>query len=170
MDVMKNTRTVLLRAATLAGILVVLTLAINVSWFDEALHPDLVRLMPAQPVSMDGNAYPLIYGLLAADYQDPRAAGLAVIQMLRDKFEAGERTSISSEEMAGILGGPSADEGWASLVAGIAFNARFETDCADRLIAEVTALSSVRLLDMHAHPNNAKSISSSSDHIASPMT
>jgi hypothetical protein len=137
MEVSTKLRRIGIRIAALAGALVALTLFINLSWFDEELHPDLARLMPPQPVSMEGNAYPLVYGFLAADDRDPRAAGMAVIEILRERFAAGERATLSDQEMDEVLGNPAPAEVWNELFPSNDCNSRFELDCADRLIDEV---------------------------------
>jgi hypothetical protein len=136
MDVSKQLRITLARIGILAGVLVALTLFINLSWFDEALHPDLVRLAAPQPVSMAGNAYPLIYGFPAASGRDPREAGLAIIETLRRRFESGENATLSAQEIDDILGNPGSGEDWSETFPGIDCNSRFEIDCADRLIAD----------------------------------
>jgi len=137
MDVMKKIRSLVLKAAALAGVLFALTVIVNFSWFDEALHPDLARLMPPQPVSMDDNAYPLIYGFPAANDRDPREAGLEIIRRLREHYASGERVTLAAEEMDEILGRRNSDDDWSSLYPGVSCNSRFEIDCADRLIVEL---------------------------------
>jgi hypothetical protein len=136
MEVSTRIRAVGIRIAAIAGAVVVLTLIINLSWFDEELHPELVRLMPPQPVSMEDNAYPLVYGLLAANDRDARTAGLEIIETLRSRFAAGEPVTLSAGEIDDILGNPDPTEVWNELYPSTTCNARFELDCADRLIAE----------------------------------
>ena len=139
MDVSTRIRAVGIRVAAIAGAVVLLTLFINLSWFDEELHPELARLMPPQPVSMEDNAYPLVYGLLAADDRDSRAAGLEIIDTLRSRFAAGGRATLSAEEIDDILGNPDPAEVWNELFPSASCNSRFEIDCADRLIAELAS-------------------------------
>jgi len=134
---MQKIRSLLLKTAALAGVLLALTVIINFSWFDEALHPDIARLMPPQPVSMDDNAYPLVYGFPAADDRDPREAGLEIIRRLRERYAGGERMTLAAEEMDEILGREESDDDWSSLYPGVSCNSRFEIDCADRLIADI---------------------------------
>jgi hypothetical protein len=129
----------LMRAVILLAALVAATLFINLSWFDEPLHPDLAALLPAQPVSMDDNAYPLFYGLMAADDRDPRSAGLEIIARLRDRYQRGEPVGLSDDEMSQILGSPDTtrDDAWRDGIESIGCNSRFEIDCAERMIADV---------------------------------
>jgi len=141
MEVTTGIRAIGWRIAALAGVLLALTLIINLSWFDEELHPELARLLPPQPVSMADNAYPLVYGLLAADDRDPRAAGLEIIETLRARFAAGERATLSEQEIDDILGNPDPAEVWNEIYTSTTCNSRFEIDCADRLIAELAQAS-----------------------------
>lgn len=136
MDVMQTLRTLATRAAWLVGILIVFTIVINLSWFDEDLHPDLARLAEAQPVSMQGNAYPAVYGFKAADDTDARAAGLAIIERLREHYRTAERVSLTDGELNELLGNPPADEVWRDRFPSISCVSRFELDCADRLISD----------------------------------
>lgn len=137
MDVSKQLRVAAARIGILAGALVTLTIFINLSWFDETLHPDLARLTPPQPVSMEANAYPLIYGFPAAGDRDPREAGLSIIETLRERFERGEEITLSAQEIGDILGNPQTQDGWNRIFPTLDCNARFAIDCADRLIADV---------------------------------
>ena len=136
MDVSKQVRVVAARIGILAGVLVALTILINLSWFDETLHPELARLAPPQPVSMEDNAFPLIYGFPAASDRDPRQAGLAIIETLRERFEGGERATLSEQEIDDILGSPETQDLWNGIFPAIDCSARFAIDCADRLIAD----------------------------------
>jgi hypothetical protein len=136
MDVSKQLRVATTRFGILAGVLVALTILINLSWFDERLHPDLVRLASPQPVSMEGNVYPLIYGFPAASDRDPRQAGLAIIETLRARFASGDGATLSEQEIGDILGNPDAPDVWNGIFPALDCNARFEIDCADRLIAD----------------------------------
>ncbi|HUF73618.1 MAG TPA: hypothetical protein VMR74_12045 [Gammaproteobacteria bacterium] len=136
MDVSKQLRVAAARIGILAGVLVALTIFINLSWFDETLHPDLARLAPPRPVSMEGNAYALIYGFPAASDRDPRRAGLAIIEILRQRFESGEDITLSEQEIGDILGNPETQDVWNGIFPAIDCNARFAIDCADRLIAD----------------------------------
>lgn len=137
MDVWTKIRGLLLRGGVLIAALVALTLVINLSWFDEPLHPDLQRLKTPQPVSMEDNAYPLIYGFPAADGRDPRAAGLAIIETLRERYREGRRMALGDEEMNEILGGSGLDDGWRASFSSLPCNSRFALDCAEQLIADV---------------------------------
>lgn len=136
MEVSTRLRAMGLRATLLIGALGALIVFINLSWFDEELHPDLARLIPPQPVSMDDNAYPLIYGFLAAGDRDSRAAGIEIIETLRERFAAGERATLSADEIDDILGHPNQTDVWNELFPSSTCNSRFDIDCADRLIAE----------------------------------
>lgn len=135
MEVSTAVRKSAARVGVLAGILIALTFLINLAWFDEAPHPDLVRLAPPQPVSMEDNAYPLIYGFPAASDTDPQEAGLTTIRMLRQHFENGAGATLTEQELDDILGNPEAVDVWSERFPDIDCNTRFEIDCADRLIA-----------------------------------
>ncbi len=143
MEVMKNVRSLAVRAAALLGILVALTLVVNLSWFDEDLHPDVAQLIPPKPVSMRDNAYPLVYGFTAARDRDPREVGIEIVTRLRERYEKGEPVAVSADEMAELLGTPISGDDWSGLLPGVACNARFELDCADRLIADLAQIDRV---------------------------
>ena len=137
MDVKQMAAKATLRLAALIGILIAFTLIINLSWFDEELHPDLARMLPPQPVSMDGNAYPNVYGFLAAEGLDPHAIGVEIIDLLRQRFARGERANVTVDEMVAINGDTDLTDVPNSTYTSITCNPRFELDCADRLIREV---------------------------------
>ena len=131
-------RRALVRSALAVAALVLVTVFINLSWFDEPLRPELVALQKPEPVSMDGNAYALIYGLPAAADTDPRQAGLEIIGRLRERYAAGERVTLEDGEIERILGASNADAGaWRADYPGLDCNSRFELDCAARLVADV---------------------------------
>ena len=136
MKVNVRVRGLLVRALVLLAVLAVLTVFINLSWFDEPLHPDLAALSTPQPVSMEGNAYTLIHGLPAADDRDPRAAGEAIVRALRERYRQGERIALSTDELNDILGGSNLDQAWQAEFQSLTCNARTSLDCADRLIVE----------------------------------
>jgi len=130
-------RSLLVRGLALVGVLVAFTLFINLSWFDEPLHPELVALRTPQPVSMEDNSYPLVYGFAAASDRDPLVAGLAIVRKLRERYENGERMTLSDEELGEILGDAGSDGDWRAAFPSFDCNSRLSMDCADRLIAEV---------------------------------
>jgi hypothetical protein len=134
---MKTVKGLLLRGGILIAVLVAVTLFINLSWFDEPLHPDLVALRMPQAVSMDDNAYPLVYGFAAANDRDPRAAGLAMVARLRERYQQGAEIGLDAAELAEILGPPNLDDGWQAEFASISCNSRLALDCAGLLIADV---------------------------------
>ena len=74
--------------------LALLAVAINLSWFDEPLLPELEALRKPQPVTLDGNAYPLALGFLAEEGRDPRAAGVEIIGILQARREQGEPATM----------------------------------------------------------------------------
>jgi hypothetical protein len=140
MDVMQKIRRIAIRAAWLVGILIVFTIVINLSWFDEDLHPDLARLVEAEPVSMQDNAYPAVYGFKAGNDRDARAAGLAIVERLRERYRNGERITLTDSEIDEVLGSLPADEAWRDRFSSISCVSRLELDCADRLIADFEAV------------------------------
>jgi hypothetical protein len=137
MDIRKTIRALPLRAGLLLAALVAFTITINLSWFDEPLHPDLERLAVPEAVSMEDNAYPLIYGFPAASDKDPRAAGLAVVEALHERYRAGRRLTLTDDEMGKILGGPAEDDAWRASFSSLTCNSRFSLDCADQVIADI---------------------------------
>ncbi|HLF13239.1 MAG TPA: hypothetical protein VJA26_18725 [Gammaproteobacteria bacterium] len=137
MKIQPAIRGLLARGLLLLAVLAGLTILINLSWFDEPLHPDLLALSTPRPVSMDDNAYPLIYGLPAAEDKDPIAAGRTIVQELRERYQQGRRIALSVEEMDAILGGSGLDVPWQGKVESLTCNSRSSLDCADRLIAQV---------------------------------
>ncbi len=135
MDMRTRIRALLWRGGLLIAALVALTVVMNLSWFDEPLHPELERLKTPQPVSMEDNAYPLVYGLPAADDGDSRAVGLAIVERLRERFREGR--TLSDEELRLMLGGSGFDDDWRASFSSLPCNARFALDCAEQLISEV---------------------------------
>lgn len=112
-------------------------LFINLSWFDESLHPELVLMRELQPVSIEGNAYVLALGFLAAEDKSPQLAGREILEALRKRYERGQRITLSAQELETILGGSNLDEGWQKNFKSLTCNARRYLDCAEQLIAEV---------------------------------
>lgn len=146
MDIRTRIRGLLVRAGLLIAAIAAVTVAINLSWFDEPLHPELQRLKTPQPVSMEDNAYPLVYGFPAADDRDPRAAGLAIVETLRERYREGRRMAVSDEELSRILGGSGFDDAWRASFSSLPCNSRFALDCAEQLIADLE----------HADPNQPR--------------
>jgi hypothetical protein len=112
---------------------------VNLSWFDEPLLPQVESLRQARQVSIDGNGYPFALGFLAAESQDPRAAGGEIIARMRERRDRGEPMTPGDEQMRAILGTPSPDDGMESTL-GFHCQARHHLDCAQRLIAWVAAV------------------------------
>lgn len=132
-----NVKGLAIRVGMLIVGLLAFTVVINLAWFDEPLLPELAALQTPAEVSMDGNAYPLIYGLPAADDLDSRRVGLEIVGRLRARYAAGQQITIADDELAGILGGTALDEAWRNALPALECNARFELDCAGALQAEV---------------------------------
>lgn len=129
----------LLLTAALASLLL-LTLIVNLSWFDEPLRPELASLRTPQRVSMENNSYALAFGFLAAGGRDPRTAGQEILRAHRDRYEQGQRIALSPQEIEAILGGSKLDASWQSQFESLECNARVDMTCAERLIAEVTEI------------------------------
>jgi hypothetical protein len=139
MDARLATRTLLKAGLILlaaAASLSFLAVVVNLSWFDEALRPELASLRRPQPVSMEDNSYALVFGFLAADERDPRIAGYEIVDALRERYEQGQRIALSSDEMGVILGGSNLDA-WEAEFESFDCSTRVYMDCAERLIAEV---------------------------------
>jgi hypothetical protein len=125
---------------------------INLSWFDEALLPELEALRKPPPMALDGNAYPFALGFLAEEGRDPRAAGVEIIGVLQARRDRGEPATIGKEEKQAILGVPlsldalgakshptaAPSAGTKSL--GKTCLPRYRLDCAQRLIADAASL------------------------------
>src|SRR5688500_4880620 len=91
---------------------VLLVLLVNLSWFDEPLSPRIEVLRQSRPAPpLEGNGYPLALSFLAADSQDPHAAGVEIIARLRELRDRGEPMTLSNEQKKAILGNPSQDDG-----------------------------------------------------------
>ncbi len=132
------------RLPTLAVAAVVLPfLIVNLSWFDEPLLPQIEALRESRQGLVEGNAYPLALGFLAADSRDPHAAGVEIIARLRELRGRGEPMTLTREQKQVILGTPPPDD---RLKAALGFHcqARHHVDCAQRL---VTWMASV---DLHS--------------------
>jgi len=129
----------MLRLGGLVVALAVVTILINLHWFDEPLHPDLVAIGTPHPVSMDSNAYPLLMGFAAASDTDPVAAGRAIVAELRERYGRGERMEISQTTFDATLAGTPEDAAWRSAYPGLNCNVRTDLNCADRLIDDLRA-------------------------------
>lgn len=137
MEIRSKVRAAALRGGWLLAALAALAIIVNLSWFDEPLYPELERLKAPERVSMDDNAYPLVYGFPAADDRDPHEAGLAIVAGLRERYRQGRPIDLGDEEMAEILGGANFDEAWQAGFQSLPCNSRLKLDCADGLIADV---------------------------------
>jgi hypothetical protein len=80
-------------------VLALITLFINLPWFDEPLHPELVALTEFEPVSMDENAYAWALGFLATQDKSPLRAGEEIVEALREKYEEGQRIALEPQQM-----------------------------------------------------------------------
>lgn len=131
--------------------MLLLIVAVNLSWFDEALIPELDALRGPQPLVLERNAFPLAMGFLAAKDRDPRTAGLEIIRVLQAHRDRGEPATISKNEKRAILGEPLTTEGLAKSRPETAPSAttstfgqvclpRYRLDCAPLLIADVAEL------------------------------
>jgi hypothetical protein len=132
-------RAAMIRLAILAGILVAATLFINLPWFDQELHEDLLQLTKPRDVPMDGNAYPLVVGFLAAEDRDPRDMGLQIIQAQREYFRANGHTSMPLDQTNKLLRDQFTAPTWSKILKSNSCNSRIELDCADRMVEEVAA-------------------------------
>jgi len=137
MEFRKRLLALLTRAALLIGLLIALTLVVNLPWFDQELHPDLAHLPPPQPVSMSGNAFPLIYGFLASEGRDPFDAGREIVHRLSREYR-GETGSVPTPvEIDRILGEPDSARPWYELYPSMTCDT--PVGCADQLIADIDA-------------------------------
>jgi len=148
------TRRSRIAAGLLLGLvaLALLVVVINRPWFDEPLLPELEALRKPQPVILDGNAYPLALGFLAAEGREPRAAGVEIIGVLQARRDRGEPATIGKQEKKAILGESLTIEGLVSRSRPIAEPSaatkslgqvclpRYDLDCAHRLIAQAESL------------------------------
>lgn len=125
------------KVSLLIGMVVVFTAFINLSIFDEALVPELQALANPQPLNMTDNGYPLLVGLTSASDRDSFTVGKNIIDLMRVKFEAGERIELSDQEFENLHGPRELDKQWQSEIASLDCNSRLSIDCADQLIAEL---------------------------------
>ena len=88
----------------IAGVAILAITAMNRPWFDEPLLPELEALRKAPPVTLDGNAFPLALGFLAADDRDPGVAGNEIVGVLQARRDRGEPATIGKDEKRAILG------------------------------------------------------------------
>ncbi|MDQ2640375.1 MAG: hypothetical protein M3Y79_07335 [Pseudomonadota bacterium] len=139
MNIRRLARAALIRIAALAGILIAVTLFINLPWFDEELHEDLVPLTSPRDVPLEGNAYPLVVGFLAAADQDPREAGLRIIEAQREHFRTSGHTGRPPNADRALLPGALPAPSWRQFIGGDTCDPRTELDCADRAIAALAA-------------------------------
>ncbi|WP_129642504.1 hypothetical protein [Peristeroidobacter agariperforans] len=112
-------------------------LFINISWFDEPLHPELVSMRELRSVSMEGNAYVLALGFAAAQERSPQLVGRKILEVLRVKHERGQSIALTAQESEAILGGSKLDEDWQEELKSLTCNARRYLNCAEQLIAEM---------------------------------
>jgi hypothetical protein len=132
--------------------LALLVVAINLSWFDEPLLPELEALRNSKSAPLDDNAYVFALGFLAAEDRDPRAAGVEIVRVLQARRDRGEPATISKEEKDAIRGQPLTLDGLgaksreqAAPSAGVQSLGkvclpRYRLDCAQRLIAQAASL------------------------------
>lgn len=139
MNIRRLARAALIRIAALAGILIAVTLFINLPWFDEDLHEDLVPLTSPRDVPLEGNAYPLVVGFLAAADEDPREAGLRIIEAQREHFRTSGHTTMPPNMARDLLPGALPAPGWSQFIGAPPCDPRNELDCADRAIAALAA-------------------------------
>jgi hypothetical protein len=118
-------------------VLALITLFINLSWFDEPLHPELVALTEFEPVSMDDNAYAWALGFLATQDKSPLRAGQQIVEALRERYEEGQRIALEPQQMERILGGSNLDQAWRADFQSLSCSSRVYLNCAELLIAEV---------------------------------
>lgn len=125
-------------ALTLLAILMVGTLIINTSPFDEELIPELQALLKRDPtVPVDGNAYTLILGYTTANDGDPLEVGKALISLYRKKYADGGALTISDEEYLQIHGASDLDRAWQSEYSALTCRARLEWNCIDELVKQL---------------------------------
>jgi hypothetical protein len=120
--------------------LLVFTIFINLSWFDEELHPQLQALKTLQTVPMDDNAYPLLWGLAAADNKDPLMVGKAIVARQRALYQEGKKIEISADELSEYFGGQDLDAEWQDSYQSLSCNSRLSIDCASQSLDEVKPL------------------------------
>lgn len=132
-------RAALTRVAILTGILVGLTLFINLPVFDEDLHEDIARLTVPEDVSLEGNAFALAVGFLAPADQDPREMGLSLIQAQREQFRTNGYTSMPPGEVRESLPDPRSSPGVSKVFEDFSCNPKVDLDCVDRLNTSVVA-------------------------------
>jgi hypothetical protein len=137
MEFVTKTRRLAIRAGLLLAGLAALAIFVNLSWFDEPLNPEIERLRAPEPVSMQDNAFPLIYGFPSADDRDPLRTGVAIVEALRDRYRQGRAIGLDAEEMANLLGGSKLDDAWQAGFQSLSCNSRLSLECADPLLAEL---------------------------------
>jgi hypothetical protein len=131
-------KSLLIRASSLLAAFAVLTVILNLPWFDEALDPAVAAALERAPVSMHDNAYAYMRGFKVAAGSDPMAAGQAFVNDLRDMYYRGERLWISTDEWLSAYGEPISEDEWRSDLPGVRCDRRRTTDCADRLIRDIS--------------------------------
>ncbi len=124
-------------ASLLVAALLAVTLFINLSWFDETLHPDLASPDSPHPVSMNDNAFPLLHGFTAAADKDQLVVGQAIVQTMRERYRRGEKATLTEEEMDDLLGRSGNDDDWRTQIQSLYCNSRVSVDCAGPLINEL---------------------------------
>jgi hypothetical protein len=141
MNINQAARAIVIRTAVLAGILIAMTLFINLPWFDEELHPDLAQLKVPREVSMEGNAYVLAMGFWADADKDPREVGLQLIDIIRNPevFRIGNQAQRTTEQKAILRQTAASGAGWVGQFLSLSgnCNVRLELDCADQMIARL---------------------------------
>jgi len=137
MTIQKTIGSLLVRGLLLVIFITAVTVFINLSWFDEPLHPDLVALSSPRSISMDDNSFPLIYGFSAAADKNSLAVGLSIVRNLRERYLQGEKVTMSDEEIHKLFGGSDLEGPWRSSFQTLACNSRLSVDCAGRLISEI---------------------------------
>lgn len=148
-----NPKRVAIHGLVVVGLVIGATLVVNMSIFDEALHPDLVRMQqPGEPAALADNAVVGLLGLPAASDRDGFTVGRERISLYRDKYQKGEAVSLSEDEYATLFGETGLDRNWQADYPAASCTPRRELGCFSKLLAEVKKrpLSDERLREMLA--------------------
>ena len=137
MEIQTRIGKLLVKGMLLVVLLAAFTIFINLSWFDEQLHPDLVALSSPRSISTDDNSFTLIHGFSAANDKNMLAVGQAIIRNFRERYERGESITLSEQERDDLLGGSNLESVWRSDFQSLTCNSRLSVDCAGRLVAEI---------------------------------
>lgn len=138
MKIVDKVKFLSIRAIFLLLAIFIFTVFINLSWFDENLRAEIQALQTPQPVSLDNNGYPLLFGLASADDKDPFTVGQTIIEAQRVLYAQKKKIELNAEQLENIVGGTGLDNEWQESYKSLSCLSRISlNNCAEKLAEEI---------------------------------